>query len=174
MASFDIEATLRSNGYRCRLSQYDAEMLLFEDDAIFGFVVLFDTAPQLLSQWKGRQTTFIQKNAGALRRAHMKSWNCYAIYLSAEPAAEILSPALSDIEEDLALTRKIVADGISTARDVQRALLPILPIQNPSVTTATAASSLGTRLEGWLPPSLRALEGHASAEELLEILWDAS
>jgi hypothetical protein len=174
MLSSDIDTTLRSNGYRCRISPYDASMLLFEDEAIFGFVVLFEDANQLLESWKAKQTLFIQRNASALRRAHMKSWNCYSVYLSSQPASAAMKPLLAEIEEDLALTRKIVGDGVSTQRDIQRALLPILPIQNHAVTASAAKVDLGSRLHGWSPSALHALEGATTAEDLLDILWDAS
>ncbi len=174
MFSSDIDTTLRSNNYRCRMSPYDSSMLLFEDEAIFGFVVLFDDAVQLLESWKSKQALFIQRNATALKRAHMKSWNCYSIYLSSQPAPTSLKPFLAEIEEDLALTRKIVGDGIATPRDIQRALLPILPIQNHAVSSSTAKADLGSRLHGWSPSALHALEGATTAEDLLEILWDAS
>jgi hypothetical protein len=52
MVLIDVDASLRSARYRCRMSPYDSTMLLFEDEAIFGFVVLFDTATRLLSLWR--------------------------------------------------------------------------------------------------------------------------
>src|SRR5689334_10783681 len=105
MVFLDIEAALRNGGYRCRMSPYDQDILLFEDESIFGFVVLFDTVQRLLETWKGKQTLFIQKNAGALRRANMKAWNCYSLFLCTETAPEFQKAALVEIEEDLALTR---------------------------------------------------------------------
>jgi hypothetical protein len=173
MVFLDIEAALKSAGYRCRMSQYDQDLLLFEDESIFGFVVLFDTVERLLETWKDKQTLFIQKNAGALRRANMKAWNCYAVFLCTETAPELQKPALVEIEEDLALTRKLIADGVATQRDVQRALLPILPIQNRAAPSGAIALDLSTRLESWSPQAIRALEGDATAAELLEVLWDA-
>jgi hypothetical protein len=145
MVVIDIETSLRSGGYRSRLSPYDSNMLLFEDEAIFGFAILFETATQLLDLWREKQALFIQKNAGALRRANMKSWNCYALFLCAEIADEMNKRAMTEIEEDLALTRKLVADGVTTLRDVQRALLPILPIQNHAVPSRAPTLNLASR-----------------------------
>lgn len=156
------------------MSPYDPSMLLFEDEAIFGFVVLFDNPIELLESWRSKQALFIQKNSSTLKRAHMKSWNCYSVYLSTQPAPTSLKRFLAEIEEDLALTRKIVGDGIATQRDVQRALLSILPIQNHAVSASTAKVDLGSRLDGWSALALHALEGTTSAEDMLDILWDAS
>jgi hypothetical protein len=172
MVSLDIETVLRNGGYRCRMSPYDQDILLFEDDSIFGFVVLYDTVERLLATWKEKQTHFIQKNAGTLRRANMKAWNCYAVFLSSEIAHDEQRPSLADIEEDLSLTRKLVADGVSTQRDAQRALLPVLPIQNHAVPSSDLTLNLSTRLDSWSVQAVRALEGDATATELLEILWD--
>ena len=173
MVSLDIETVLKNGGYRCRMSPYDQNILLFEDDSLFGFVVLYDNVDALLATWKSQQTYFIQRHASTLRRTNMKTWNCYAVFLSSESAQEEQKPALAEIEEDLSLTRKLVADGISTQRDAQRALLPILPIQNPAVASSDAALNLSARLDSWSIQAVRALEGDATATELLEILWDA-
>jgi hypothetical protein len=173
MVSLDIETALRNGGYRCRMSPYDQDILLFEDESIFGFVVLYDTVERLLATWKEKQSLFIQKNAGTLRRANMKAWNCYAVFLCTEVAPERHKSALVEIEEDLALTRKIVADGVATQRDTQRALLPVLPIQNHAVPSSDIALDLSARLDSWSPQAIRGLEGDATPAELLEILWDA-
>jgi hypothetical protein len=154
------------------MSPYDQDILLFEDDSLFGFVILYDNVNDLLSAWKSQQTYFIQRHASTLRRANMKTWNCYAVFLSSESAPDGQRAALAEIEEDLSLTRKLVADGISTQRDVQRALLPILPIQNPAVASSSTALDLSARLDSWSAHAVRALEGDATATEILEILWD--
>jgi hypothetical protein len=80
---------------------------------------------------------------------------------------------MTDVEEDLSLTRKLVGDGVATLRDVQRVLLPILPIQNPTVAPSAGSLNLAARLEGWSSQAIRSLEGNASAAELIDILWDA-
>ena len=172
MVSLDVETVLKNGGYRCRMSPYDQNILLFEDDSLFGFVVLYDSVEVLLETWKSTQAHFIQRHASSLRRTNMKTWNCYAAFLSSGTAAENQKAALSVIEEDLSLTRKLVADGISTQRDVQRALLPVLPIQNPSVASSSTALDLATRLDNWSVQAVRALEGDTTAREVFEILWD--
>lgn len=173
MVLIDVESSLRNSGYKCRLSPYDADMLLFEDEAIFGFVAQFDNAAQLLASWRDKQSLFIQKSAGVLRRASMKSWNCYSVFFCSEIANEAHRRAMAEVEEDLALTRKLVADGVTTLRDVQRALLPILPIQNHAAPSGATTLNLASRLETWSPQAIRALEGNATAAELIDILWDA-
>ena len=169
----DFDTVLHSNGYKSRLSSYDSSMLLFEDEAIFGFIVLFEHVDELLESWQFKQSLFIGRNATALKRARMKSWNCYSVYLSSQPCPAELRPLLSELEEDLALTRKIVGDDVATQRDLQRVLLPILPIQNHSVSASTATLDLASRLDGWSTSAVRALQT-GSASDLLDILWETS
>ena len=82
--ALDVEAVLKEADYHCWTCPYDPTVLLFEDDSIFGFVVLFETADQLLSRWKEKQGQFIARMAVELRRSSRKSWNCYAIFLAIE------------------------------------------------------------------------------------------
>lgn len=169
----DVEAVLQEAGYRCKIAGYDPGVLLFEDDSILGFATLFESAADLLAQWREKQNTFIARTAAALRHSSTKSWNCYAVYLCSSPADDGLKPQLSDLEENLSLTRKLVADGLATSRDIQRALLPILPIQNQTSTSSIHSAGLGARLDSWPKAALLALEGDATATELIEILLDA-
>jgi hypothetical protein len=173
MAMVNLESTLNTAGYRCRTSAYDARVLLFEDESIFGFVASFESAAELLESWRDKQSTFIQRTAGALRRSSMKSWNCYAIFICFEDADDSMRKGLSEIEEDLSLTRKLVADGVATQRDIQRALLPILPIQNHALPAAKVILDLAARLDTWPESALLALQGDASPRDLVEILLDA-
>jgi hypothetical protein len=172
MISLDIETVLRHGGYTCRMAPYDQDILLFEDDSLFGFVVLYDTVESLLATWRDKQAHFIKRNASSLRRANMKAWNCYAVFLCSDTALDEQKAAFAEIEEDLSLTRKLVADGVSTQRDAQRALLPVLPIQNHAAPSSDNDLNLSTRLNSWPAQAIRALEGDATAPELLELLWD--
>jgi hypothetical protein len=172
MLMIDVESILNTAGYRCRMSSYDPSVLLFEDDSILGFVSMFESPVELLDQWREKQATFIQKSATALRRSSMKSWNCYAIFMCSQPAGEKLRKSFAEVEEDLSLIRKIVADGVATQRDVQRAFLPILPIQNQALAIANATLDIAARLETWPKQALLALQGDASATDLVEILLD--
>lgn len=169
----ELESTLSAARYRCWTSSYDPSVLLFEDESILGFIGTFENAADLLDLWRDKQATFIQNSASALRRSSMKSWNCYAIFVCSQVAGEEDRKLFNEIEEDLSLTRKIVADGVVTQRDIQRAFLPILPIQNHALATTSAALDIAARLETWPKHALLALQGDASATDLVEILLDA-
>jgi hypothetical protein len=170
----DVEEVLKDAGYRCRVASFNPELLLFEDDSILGFVNLFETVKDLLDQWRDKQRLFIQRSSSALRSSTKKSWNCYAIFLCASPANIEQRQGLNDIEEDLSLIRKLVSDGVSTRRDIQRALLPILPIQNRTTSADIASPSLGERLENWPRSAILVLEGDGTPVDLIELLLEAT
>lgn len=155
----DVESTLAQVGYRPRIAKFDSTILLFEDESILGFVSLFETVEQLLDNWKSKQNQFVSRMAVELRRSASKSWNCYAVFLALDEADPDQRALLSELEEDLSLTRKLVVDGLLTARDIPRALLPILPIQNRTSTTDLGSQALSSRLPAWPRTALLALEG---------------
>jgi hypothetical protein len=173
MQTKDVESVLEQAGFRCRISSYDPSVLWFEDDSILGFVGIFDTAEEMVKSWSNKQATFIQRNAAALRRSNLKAWNCYAILLCAEQVNLEGRQLFAEIEGDLSLTRKIVAEGISTQRDLQRALLPILPIQNRALVAASESLDLESRLDLWPKNAVLALEGEGTALDVLESLLDS-
>jgi len=168
---FFVETTLKGAGFRCGAAPYDATVLLFEDESIMGFVASFETAEQLLEKWKEQQGQFIAKLAVPLRRAARKSWNCYAILLSRASAPPALRPELTSLEEDLTLTRKLVGDGISSDEDVERVLMPILPIRHQLANPQIDQESPSSRLTSWSGEARRLLEtNEASPIDLIETL----
>ena len=156
--SLDVEAVLRNADYHCWTAPYDPAILLFEDDSILGFVVLFETAEQLLSQWKEKQGQFIARMAVELRRSSRKSWNCYAVFLVNEKAEIEYQARLADLEEDLSLMRKLVSDHVSSSNDLYRVLMPILPIQNQISSTLLEQEGVSARLSSWPEDARRVLE----------------
>jgi hypothetical protein len=168
----DVESALTEVGYRSRIAKFDPTTLLFEDDSILGFVSLFDTVEQLLENWKLKQNQFVSRMTVELRRSATKSWNCYAVFLTREEVDTHQRALLSDIEEDLSLTRKLVGDGLLTTRDIRRVLLPILPIQNRTSSTHLGSQSLSSRLQAWPRAALSALEGDGTPIDLVEFLFE--
>jgi hypothetical protein len=75
------------------------------------------------------------------------------------------------LEEDLALTRKLVGDGVSISEDVEQVLMPILSIRHQSSTAQIEEENPLSRLSAWSGQAKRLLEAHASsATELIEAL----
>src|ERR1700722_4932295 len=86
------------------ISSLGEDAFLFEDDALIGFVC---EAPlrQILEIWNGRQTEFVNKHAGILRRSPLKAWNLYSVFLSSDPiGGPEIKRALIKIEEDFHAT----------------------------------------------------------------------
>jgi hypothetical protein len=107
-------------------------MLLFEDHNVLGFVTEHPSVGKLLASWEAQQEIFLRKHAGRLRADPVKAWNLYCIYLSAEAPSPDEAHRLAEVEEDFRACRKIARAAVCTRTDVQRALLPLLPIQPPS------------------------------------------
>jgi len=169
----DIEELLTNVDYHCSAAPYDPTILLFEDDSILGFVVLFETAEQLLSQWKEKQGQFIARMAVELRRSSRKSWNCYAVFLAHDKAETEEMARLVDLEEDLSLTRKLVSDNVSSVSDLRSVLMPILPIQNQISSTLLDQEGVSARLSSWPEDARRVLETGGRATEMIELLIKA-
>lgn len=104
--------------------------LAFEGSTVLGFLVAYETPVQLLDRWDVESTLLINRHRLSLRRASSKAWNTYAVFIARSEANAHEKVALGSIEEDLSGTRKIARAGISDARGVRGALLPLLPIQN--------------------------------------------
>lgn len=143
--------------------------LCFEDETILGLAIEFASANDLLHQWQTEQDAFLQRNALVLRRAGVKSWNVYCVFLSSDGLPQDASSAAL-VEEDFRGARKIAAVGLSTDEDIVRAILPLLPIQNVVQTREeNVRELLLQRLD--LPTAAKALIGDgASPSELVKIL----
>jgi hypothetical protein len=100
----------------------------FEDNAVMGFVCLFEDAATLLRRWRDLETKLLTVHASSLQKAGEKTWNVYSVFLCSS-ADDTQLREIRWIEEDLERTRKIAASGLSTRDEIVRALLPLLPIQ---------------------------------------------
>jgi hypothetical protein len=124
------QVVLQDAGYETwLLSVGDLPAIGFEDNAVMGFVCLFEDAPSLLRRWREIETKLLTGHASSLQKAGEKSWNVYSVFLSSGTADEIQSREIRWIEEDLERTRKIAACGLTNRDDIAKALLPLLPIQ---------------------------------------------
>src|ERR1700751_4986351 len=120
-----LQVILQESGYRTSLIRADDLVAVcFEDDAVMGFAVIFETVTELLGKWQIVQTTLLARHASHLQVAGDKAWNVYCVFLCSASADGTQQRELSWIEENLELTRKIAACGLAGQDDLIGALLP--------------------------------------------------
>jgi hypothetical protein len=161
------DAMLRQAGYRTRVESR-GPILLFEDDSLLGFLRTFDNAGELILSWPETEKNVLTRYTAQLRSAPAKAWNVYSIFLASAPAAPEDGYFLGRIEEDFTSTRKIARAGVATAADLQRALLPLLPLQaSASFALSDYESTLRSRLSFLAPSVIEGLLTGHSAEEVV-------
>jgi hypothetical protein len=144
----------------------------FEDDAIMGFVCIFDEPHALLEHWGSMEIALLKRHASRFRAAEEKAWNIYSIFLCAMTASENETRAIRRIDEDLERTRKIAACGLAGHDDVVTALLPILPIQyRPQLEDEDVTERLKRRIAAIAPAVVDvALEEDVPPTEVVRML----
>ncbi len=155
---FESRSLLEAAGYRTALPEPDSTHLHFEDANILGVLHILPSAELLLSTWRNLQDEFLRKNASHLLADPIKAWNCYCIFLTSMPCPLGGLSTLFAIEDDFRGTRKIVRSSISTRRDVDNALAPLLPIrhlltfaaENSKMRLASRLAQLQAPLKGLL------------------------
>jgi hypothetical protein len=169
-----VERCLREAGYSFRLDAGRSSTVLFEDYSLFGFGTVYESVDSLLQTWKTNQDNFLHMHAPFLRAAARKAWNCYTVHFTDAQATEAELQALFDIEEDFTGTRKIARAGLTTASDVQRALYPLIPVQNLLKMQPGGQGELdiAQRFHDWPPGALTALLGSGTAEDIVELLLE--
>jgi hypothetical protein len=168
------QVLLRNAGYRTQpLGMVQQEGLRFEDDTVLGFLYVFQDVTMLLSGWEGAQRATLVRSAPQLRLSRDKAWNIYAVFITDLPAQAKEMHAISRIEEDFAATRKIARAGVISSADLQRALLPLLPLRTPEdFGVSDYMTKMRSRLSMLPGPALEAMLGSAPAEELVRILME--
>jgi hypothetical protein len=145
--------------------------LLFENDTVLGFAFLYDTAADLISRWAADADGLIATRRFQLKAAGNKAWNAYALLLAAEPPSPIDAVALSLIEENLAGYRKIARAGCGNLADLNRALLPLLPVQSAPVLDAVDSKlEVRQRATEISPKILDAFLSEADEQIVLQML----
>jgi len=125
-----VQMILQDAGYETWLSSVGGEtVIIFEDDAVMGFVCMFDDVVPMLQRWRDMETALLTAHAPALQRGGDKTWNVYCVFLSSAAPDKEQVREVRWIEEDLERTRKIAACGLTNREQVVAALLPLLPIQ---------------------------------------------
>ncbi len=164
----NVRAALEGAGYRVRaISEND---LVFEDESLLGFVSVKDTVSAILDVWASEQDAFLKGNATQLRKEPRKAWNVYSVFLTEADCEAAQMSRVLDAEEDFRGTRKIVRCGLKTESDIQRALYPLLPIEN---VVALSSEDAMARVRGRLDLSeaiVAALAGNVELDRVADEL----
>jgi hypothetical protein len=132
-----LEVVLQDSGYRTApVSVEGVPSVLFEDEALLGFVAVFEDVRTLLGRWQAVETALLTRYAPHLQVAGDKAWNVYCAFLSPAAASLTEQRELDWIEENQERTRKIAAAGVMGKEELYGAPLPVLPIQYQAVCPA--------------------------------------
>ena len=165
------EVILRGAGYQTwPWTGVSPPVICFESATLIGFVHVFRSAEDLLSNWEGAQQRVLARHAGALRTAGAKAWNVYSIFLTSEQSPS-LQHRIERLEENFALTRKIARSSIQTVDDVENVLLPLVPIKaQPLIENLKTSERLRSRAKDIPVEALNAFLSEMSAKDVVDIL----
>ena len=145
-------------------------VVCFESAAVMGFIHVFESGDALMAGWQASQTTTLARHAASLRGAGAKAWNVYSLFFTAERAPSLVR-AIERIEEDFTLTRKIARAAVTTAEDVERALLPLLGIRaQPLLGATNFEDRLRARLKDVPTEAVTAFLNETPAADIARIL----
>lgn len=172
-----VQIVLQEAGYATWLfSSEDLTAIGFEDDAVMGFVGIFEDASSLLTRWRKIETNFLTRHAPRLRDAPEKAWNVYSIFLCAAAASPDQAREIRRIDEDLEQTRKLAACGLVGQEGIVAALLPLLPIQSrPRLESEDLSERLKKRIAAIAPAAIEvALDERVPPSEVVRLLGTPS
>lgn len=172
-----LQVILREAGFKTRLISIDqSPSVSFEDDTVMGFACVFADPSDLVASWKDKETLVLNRFAPSLRNAGEKAWNVYCLFLCTAVAETEQDRQVRWIEENQERTRKIAACGLATREDLNRALLPILPLQHqPALQLQDVTERLRTRIRAITPrASDVVLDESVPAIEVVRLLGESS
>jgi hypothetical protein len=126
----ECKRLLEVNNYEILPSTTALDQFRFEDESLMGMVWVVASPQEIIENWRAKQERFLKENAVQLRKAQDKSWNMYVVLLAEGTPRPDEKAKLAEIEEDFRSARKIAQADLKTRLDLQRALYPLLPIQN--------------------------------------------
>ena len=143
---YEAKNLLDAAGYNTALTA-EKDWLIFEDEALCGFVCVAPNAEEIVATWEKCQDSFLVRNAPRLRLCPEKAWNAYSVFLTESVCPPALKSTLLKIEEDFRGTRKIVQTEISSSDELYASLFPLLPIKNlVSLVEVDSQSRIESRL----------------------------
>jgi len=147
------------------------DLLIFESATVVGFVFAYENAGELLRRWNTDMIRVISEYQLGLRRAQAKAWNTYAVFLAVDDPTFTERVALSSIEEDLTIARKIARAGVREGAGARNALLSLLPIQHaPRLEPVDMVAEVSLRAGGVPPKSLEAFLSGAPDTSIVQVL----
>jgi hypothetical protein len=170
--NYEAQKVLDEAGYN---SSHFAEKdwILFEDEALFGFIAIAANVEDILETWEKSQDFFLARNATRLRAFPAKAWNAYSIFITNAVCAPELKSKILKIEEDFRGTRKIVQSEITSSDELYAALFPLLPIKNlVALKDFDSRPRLESRLSFLKPAELEALRKGDAAASIVDILLE--
>jgi hypothetical protein len=145
----------------------------FEDNTVIGFVIVYETAAALLSNWRTASDGLMLEHTELLGAAGPKAWNTYLVLLAADEAGFGEALALGQVEEDLEGMRKIARAGIAGPTAARGALLPLLPFRAaPVLEPVDMPAEIRERASDLDPEVVRAFLSRADPALVLQIVED--
>lgn len=170
-----VKAVLEDAGYSARYVEFDKRTgVNFEDETLMGFVIEFDSTQALIDDWPRVEKGLLTKYSQNLREAGDKAWNVYLVCFTSSATTGGQERLVRWIEENLERTRKLAACAVETRADIERLLLPLLPIQfRPSIELLDVTKRLQARINA-IAPSVDdiALESQVAAADVASALRD--
>lgn len=116
---------------------------LFEDPYSLVALVVFETWGDIASTWQDIQSAFVELISDHISSTENKVWDCYLLLWTPERTSSSDGETRRQIQYDIGRARKLVATGddIHEIADIEKALLPLLPLTE-SVVTASQSSIL--------------------------------
>ena len=136
---------------------------VFEDRYCIVGVVVYETSAELVSGWPRAQAMLVELMTRFVGRGEPKAWEGYlALFTPARPENRL---EIDTIRRDTTRVRKFVTTGeeLKGLKDIERALLPLLPLSEAEGSGDESALEILPRL----------LERHGVAQNLSQALIDA-
>jgi hypothetical protein len=171
-----VQIILEEAGYATWLVPVEELVAIcFEDDAVMGFVTIFDEPATLLQRWQAVEALLLARHAPRFREAQDKAWNVYSVLLCPKLGSTDETRQIRRIEEDLEKTRKVAACGLAGRQEIVTALLPILPIQyRPRLEGEDLTDRLKKRIAAIAPAVVEvALDEDVAPPEVVRLLGAA-
>jgi hypothetical protein len=120
---------------------------VFEDRFSVVAVLAFSAWAELASSWIDAQGSLVALISRFVPRGEPKAWDGYLVLFAPCAESDDVRDTASLIQRDTSRVRKLVATGenLETIQDVERALLPLLPIrlsESEAVEAETALDAL--------------------------------
>jgi hypothetical protein len=119
-----------------------ADARLYEDPYSVVALVVCETWPELESRWADAQGALVELISAHMTSEEAKAWEGYLVLLTPGlTAGSTDSSTVSSIRYDTSRVRKLVATGdeLKQLSDVERTLLPLLPLEATQTTGASAS-----------------------------------